>query len=159
MRRRPRRERRRLESGFDLNITSMMDMFTLILIFLLYFFDPNAVDPSAVRLAVSDQLAPSEAPPVVTVGRDAIRVRGQVVLGLEGGEVPASVPRDGRVIGPLVEAVGARPEDAPSRITIACDRATPYRLVADVLSSVQAAGYEDYQLLVETGDESRMTTP
>lgn len=162
------RRPRRIVTGFDVNITSMMDMFTLILIFLLYFFDPDSPDSEAIELATSALLAPAPAELRVTVTKTDIRVGSESVLTLTDGQVPTTVSRDGRVLTPLADRLAALATDpgAPGatgkRVTVACDRDTPYALVADVLISVQAAGYDEYRFLVQTGDPASpasMTTP
>ncbi len=152
-RRRERQARRHFTHGLGVNITSMMDMFTLILIFLLYFFDPDSPDPSVMQLASSTLLSPARPALIVSVGPRELRVNGAVVATVSRGALPDTVPRDGRVILPLVQALQtALPSGTDQPLTVACDRATPYTLVADVLQSLHVAGFTQYHLLVQSSD-------
>jgi len=149
----------------DLNITPMMDMMTIILVFLLktfssssstITFDQNLKVPSS-----TTQLKPKEALSV-TVTKKVILVEGDGIAPIAGGRVDPSVKRDGEngyYITPLVDILEkhARKEKKVAELTgipweaqlmLVADQTTPYRLLTEVLYSCGQAGYANYRLLV-----------
>jgi biopolymer transport protein ExbD len=149
----------------DLNITPMMDMMTIILVFLLksfssttsnITFDANLQVPKS-----SSQLKPKEAI-TVTVTKKVILVEGDGIAPINGGRVDPAVKRDGEngyYITPLVEILEkhVRREKRVAELTsqkfdsvlmVVADQSTPYRLLTEVLYSCGQAGYQNYRLLV-----------
>ena len=149
----------------DLNITPMMDMMTIILVFLLktfssssstITFDQNLKVPSS-----TTQLRTKEAISV-TVTKKVILVEGDGIAPIAGGRVDPSVKRDGEngyYITPLVDILEkhARKEKKVAELTgipweaqlmLVADQTTPYRLLTEVLYSCGQAGYANYRLLV-----------
>jgi biopolymer transport protein ExbD len=149
----------------DLNITPMMDMMTIILVFLLksfsstsstITFDQNLKVPSS-----TTQLKPKEAISV-TVTKKVILVEGDGVAPITGGRVDPAVKRDGEngyFITPLVDLLEkhARREKKVAELTgvpwdaqlmLVADQTIPYRLLTEVLYSCGQAGYANYRLLV-----------
>lgn len=149
----------------DLNITPMMDMMTIILVFLLKSFT------SASQIVPQDQnlsLAPSmtrmqmkQAVPI-TITKRVILVEGDAVASINNGKIDPAAKRDGEngyYITPLVDMLQrvsnkerkvaelqGRPFD--SELMIIADRNTPYRLLTEILYSCGQAGYANYRLLV-----------
>ncbi|HEY8925831.1 MAG TPA: biopolymer transporter ExbD [Polyangia bacterium] len=149
----------------DLNITPMMDMMTIILVFLLktfsassstITFDQNLKIPSS-----TTQLKTKEAISV-TVTKKVILVEGDGIAPIAGGRVDPAVKRDGEngyYITPLVDILEkhARKEKKVAELTgipweaqlmLVADQTTPYRLLTEVLYSCGQAGYANYRLLV-----------
>ena len=149
----------------DLNITPMMDMMTIILVFLLksfsstsstITFDQNLKVPQS-----TTQLKPKEALSV-TVTKKVILVEGDGIAPITGGRVDPAVKRDGEngyYITPLVDILEkhARKEKKVAELTgvpwdaqlmLVADQSIPYRLLTEVLYSCGQAGYANYRLLV-----------
>jgi len=149
----------------DLNITPMMDMMTIILVFLLktfssststITFDANLQVPKS-----TTQLRPKEAV-TVTVTKRVILVEGDGIAPITAGRVDPAVKRDGEngyFITPLVDVLEkhARKEKKVAQLTgipweaqvmLIADQTTPYRLLTEVLYSSGQAGYQNYRLLV-----------
>jgi biopolymer transport protein ExbD len=149
----------------DLNITPMMDMMTIILVFLLktfsgststITFDQNLKVPQS-----TTQLKPKEAV-TVTITKKVILVEGDGVAPITSGRVDPAVKRDGEngyYITPLVDILEkhARKEKKVAELTggtweaqlmLVADQTTPYRLLTEVLYSCGQAGYGNYRLLV-----------
>jgi len=149
----------------DLNITPMMDMMTIILVFLLktfssststITFDQNLKVPQS-----TTQLKPKEAISV-TLTKKVILVEGDGIAPIAGGRVDPAVKRDGEngyYITPLVDILDkhARKEKKVAELTgvpweaqlmLVADQTTPYRLLTEVLYSCGQAGYANYRLLV-----------
>ena len=149
----------------DLNITPMMDMMTIILVFLLKSFSsststinfnqdlqvPKSMTQLKPKLAVS-----------LTITKKVILVEGDAVAPINGGRVDPTVKRDGEngyYITPLVEILEkhAKREKKVAELTgnkfeaqlmIIADQTTPYRLLTEIIYSCGQAGYANYRLLV-----------
>jgi biopolymer transport protein ExbD len=149
----------------DLNITPMMDMMTIILVFLLKSFSsttstitfnqdlqvPKSVTQLKPKLAVT-----------VTITKKVILVEGDAIAPVNAGRVDANVKRDGEngyYITPLVEILEkhAKREKKVAELTgqafeaqlmIIADQTTPYRLLTEIIYSCGQAGYANYRLLV-----------
>lgn len=162
------RLRNELESGGDvshLNITPMMDMMSILLVFLLMQF---ATEQASMQVSDSLQLPKSTSqlkptPEVnVTVTGQAVIIEGQPVVAVHNGAVDPSAKRDGPngyYITPIVdtlqkhrtrlekiEAMGGAPFN--HTILLLVDRAIPYRLVTEVLYSAGQAEFSNYRLVV-----------
>jgi biopolymer transport protein ExbD len=149
----------------DLNITPMMDMMTIILVFLLksfssttatITFDQNLQVPKSFT-----ELKPKLAV-TVTVTKKVILAEGDAIAPVNAGRVDPAVKRDGEngyYITPLVEILEkhAKREKRVAEMTgqkfegqlmLVADQTTPYRLLTEVIYSCGQAGYGNYRLLV-----------
>ena len=78
-------------------LTTMTDMFTLILVFLLHFIDPAmSADPTVQLPSAATTDAAAEGI-TLTITPDAVRLNAKTVFGLSGGQVPSTVERDGKL--------------------------------------------------------------
>jgi biopolymer transport protein ExbD len=149
----------------DLNITPMMDMMTIILVFLLksfssttstITFDSNLQVPKSMT-----ELKPKVAI-TVTVTKRVLLAEGDAVAPVNNGRIDPTVKRDGEngyYITPLVEVLEkhAKREKRVAELTgqkfeaqlmLVADHTTPYRLLTEVIYSCGQAGYANYRLLV-----------
>jgi biopolymer transport protein ExbD len=146
----------------ELNITAMMDMMTIILVFLIKSYAVSNVTVTAsedlkppastTRLTPKDTIA-------ITVTRKAILVGDKVKARLEHGEVD---PRDlsGRTVVPVLEAlnhevekqkkIAARTPQAPftHELSVIGDKRIPYDLLLTVLYTAGQAELENYRFIV-----------
>ena len=147
--RKTRRLQRRVPLRVELQITSMMDMFTIILVFLLTFFDPGQADTSVLVLPTV-AASGAEKPGIrIEIRKDAIAVDGVEVVTLDGnGGLQDSTERIGRVLLAVEQSLEGKANDGG--LVVAIDRSVPYAVVADVLASANAAGFNDYRFVVES---------
>jgi biopolymer transport protein ExbD len=165
-----RRLKRGVPTGEDvsyLNITAMMDMMTIILVFFLKSFST-----SIENIPVGDDLMPpksnSEVKPhqavQVTLTKKAILVESEAVAAVKHGAVDSSVKRDGQSgyqINPLltvlqkhatrlkkIEKMTGGKMKFAGEIVLIADQGTPYRLISEVLYTAGQAEYSKYRLLV-----------
>ena len=153
-----------------LNITAMMDMMTILLVFLIKQF---AVQSASMTMSDNLQLPKSTSaqkaqPSVnVTVTTNAIIVEGDGVAAVRAGAVDPGTKRDGPsgfYITPLVEtlqkhanrlkkieSMGGAPFDHTMLLLV--DRSIPYRLVTEVLYSAGQAEFSNYRLVVLSKSE------
>jgi biopolymer transport protein ExbD len=149
----------------DLNITPMMDMMTIILVFLLksfssttatITFDQNLKVPSSMtRLQTKEAVS-------VTVTKKVILVEGEPVAAVTNGRVDPTTKRDGEngyYITPLVGQLAKHyrkekkvaeltNQQFDSQLMVVADQTTNYRLLTEVLYSCGQAGYSNYRLVV-----------
>lgn len=158
------RRRRRLEVGSELIVTSMVDMFSLLLTFLLNFVDP--ADPSALGVALPGSSAEEAVKPSipVTISATSVRVEEREVLRLEAGGAGPGVPPtardpDGRLLAveaALRAALAEREQqgqltfgaDESHTIVLECDRSVPFSVVGEVLDAARNAGVRRYRFAV-----------
>jgi biopolymer transport protein ExbD len=149
----------------DLNITPMMDMMTIILVFLLksfsssastITFDSNLQPPkSTTQLKMKLALA-------ITITKKVILVEGDAIAPINLGRVDPTVKRDGEngyYITPLVDILEKHAkrqkkvaeltgEKFDAQLMIIADQTTPYRLLTEIFYSCGQAGYANYRLVV-----------
>ena len=148
-----------------LNITPMMDMMTILLVFLLKQFSVQAAAlqmPPEMQLPTSSIEQQRPLAVNVTITQNAILVEGDGVTTVRNGAVDPSVKRDGAngyYITPLVDvltkhanrlkkiaAMGGTAFDGTAMVMV--DKNTPYRLLTEVLYSAGQAEFRNYRLVV-----------
>ncbi len=147
----------------DVNMNSLMDILTIMLVFLLksYATDPINITPSSdLELVRSTSLLQPAATVTVTVSKSAIVVDNKPVLVVKDGKVEASQKRggeDGFFIIPLnrelVNAAESKRRLAsvnPSVTfdgvcTIVMDGDTPYRLLTEIMYTAGQAEFNNFK--------------
>lgn len=147
--RRERRASRRLPTNPYLQITSMTDMFTLILAFLLSFYDPNQVDAPSLVLPSVPVMGETKEGVRLEVRRDGVVLDGVVLLTLDDAGVPVGTERAGRVVLVIRDALQGRSESG-GLLLVSCDKSVAFGVLGDVLASASAAGFNDYRFVVES---------
>ncbi|MCG5055878.1 MAG: biopolymer transporter ExbD [Myxococcales bacterium] len=149
----------------ELNITPMMDMMTIILVFLLKSFSASATNikfdsnlqlpPSTTQLAAREAVG-------VTITKNVVLVEGDAVAPVNQGRIDPTLKRDGEngyFITPLVDILERynrkerkvaelTGQDFDSQLMVIADADTPYRLLTEILYSCGQAGYQNYRLVV-----------
>lgn len=152
---RPRKRARRIDADASVSVTSMMDMFTILLIYLLYFYDPNANTPN-LELPSSSQKAESMDGDSLVVALDGVYLGSDILLSMTNGEIPKNVDT-APVLEALQDAIQSRNQangvsntgQEPALIlTIRCDRRIPYQSLGPILQVAGQAGYESYRFVV-----------
>lgn len=166
--RRARRKAREAQGEIkELNIVAMMDMMTIILVFLLKSYQASAIDVNlSEQLALPQstaQLHPQENI-TVTVSTQEVTVNARRVVEVRGGAIPASAKEGGRADAFYVAAVGdaLRKEvekqkaiarfnkDAPftGRLNVIADKRVPYRTLMEILYTAGQAELGEYKFMV-----------
>jgi len=152
------------DEGFkDININSLMDILTIMLVFLLksYATDPiNIVPGPDLDIPKSSSILKPAATVMVTVSKSAIVVDNQPVLVIKDGKVDAAQKRggeDGYFIIPLnkvlVDAAEKKRRLASVNptvefkgiCTLVMDKNTPYRLLAEVMYTAGQAEFSKFK--------------
>ncbi len=169
---------RRTKPDAGLNITSMMDMMTIILVFLLksYSTQDISVAPSEdLQLPVSTTQAPPEVAVNLVVTKSRIVVDGVHVLTLtkeedksNPGQERLAVPKDekrGQAILPLLEVLEVKADSAKNdgerlagtgseefafkgRLLIQCDKKLPFSVLREVMYTAGQAQFSEFKFVV-----------
>jgi biopolymer transport protein ExbD len=170
-----RRARRRARDAQgeirELNIVAMMDMMTIILVFLLKSYQASAINVNmGADLSIpqsTTQLHPQENI-TVTISTREVAVNDRRVVEIRGGLIPADAKEGRRAeafyVGAIHEALKKEVEkqkyiarynkDAPfaGRLNVVVDRKIPYRTLMDVLYTAGQAELGEYKFTVLRND-------
>lgn len=162
---RKKRERRPMpgENIGHLNLTPMMDIMTMLLVFLVVSF---ATEPTNINVSLdmkppeSSSKTPMDAATKVTISKKEIIVEDRVIATVPGLDTKTQV-----TIAPLreallervdhlkaIEARGGKPFDG--RLLVVADASTPYSLVTGVLATAGEAQFAEYKLVLMQKPES-----
>ena len=164
--RRLRRKEREAEGEIeDLNITPMLDMMTIILVFLL-----KTYNTSTLAVAISDHLLPPSSTTkiepaettTITITKTEINVGDKLAVTLENWEIPASAanPRAPLVITPVLDLLKKdvdrqkyigkwnKAEKFEGLLSVIGDKGVPYKLLFSVLATAGQAELGNYKFVV-----------
>jgi biopolymer transport protein ExbD len=174
-RQRQQRRRRRgaaaLGQVTELNIVAMMDMMTILLVFLLKSYQASSTSVNMsdeLKLPVSTTQVQPQDNINVTVSMNGVTVNDRLAVKAENGVLPAAVKQDGRADAFYVSAVYdalKREVDkqkyvaqynprAPfmGRVNVIADRRVPYRTLMEVLYTAGQAELGEYKFMVLKND-------
>ena len=152
--------KRRGETGFKLNITSMMDMFTIILVFLIknYSTDGAMLTPAEdLTLPTSTAEKAAREALSVKIAQNSISVEGRVVI---GAALYAAISDQSEfLIDDLYEVLREYAQRATElavlsgqefsgQITVQGDSRVPYGILTRIMYTCGQAGYPDINLIV-----------
>ena len=144
----------RNRSLVDLNLVSLIDIFTILIFFLLANASEVEVLPStkAVRLPESTAEKTPKVTVVVVVSNEDILVQGRKVI-----SVSEAMNANGDLIGPLKaeldyhagrQVVRKESETRNKAVTIMGDKEIPYRLLRKIMVTCARANYSDLSFAV-----------
>jgi biopolymer transport protein ExbD len=155
----------------ELNIVAMMDMMTIILVFLLKSYQASAINVNmSADLAIpqsTTQLHPQENI-TVTISASELAVNERRVLELRDGVIPAGAKEGGKAdafyVGALHDALEKEVEkqkyiarynkDAPfsGRVNVVADKKISYRTLMEILYTAGQAELGEYKFMVLKAD-------
>jgi biopolymer transport protein ExbD len=156
---------KRLPSTFKIQITSMVDMFVILLVFLLKSYSTSAVNitPSKnLTLPKSASITDPQDVLKLVVSRDGVYVDDKNIILLENGQIAAKDldPNDAQFIPELfkeldekaknVKEISKRNElvEFDGRVLVQADKDMPYSLLQKVMYTSMLAGYANVKLAV-----------
>ncbi len=160
--RKKRKEREAAGEIKELNITAMMDMMTILLVFLLKSFASSSAAVTAsedVRPPVSTTRATPKDTVAVTITPRNIMVGDREVMRLQNGQIPAD-KLQGRLVLPLdaqlkkevekLKYIAERNPSAPfsRELSVIADRKVPYDMLLTVLYTAGQNELENYRFVV-----------
>ena len=146
---------KRHKAGGALNLVSLMDIFTILVFFLLVNSSDVEVLPNAKDIQLPESIAEEKAKEtvVILIGEENIIVQGTPivrvadVLALRGNDIPelrqALLSQNDRVL-----RKEAQDDIAGREVTIMGDRDIPYRLLKKVMATCTASEYGQISLAV-----------
>jgi biopolymer transport protein ExbD len=166
-RRARRRARERAGEIRELNIVAMMDMMTILLVFLLKSYSASSINVSmGADLALpqsTSQLHPQDNITITISTRD-VAVNDRQVLAIDGGRIPARLKEGGSAdafyVGAVYDAlkrevdkqkyVARYNRDAPftGRVNVVADKRVPYRTLMEILYTAGQAELGEYKFMV-----------
>jgi len=163
---RKKRKRRPMEDPGSLSINSLMDIMTILLVFLLksYSADPVELKQAPdLKPPFSTALLKPEASSTLTVTLNSIMVDDKAVLRLEQGVVDEADLSGGYKIDPLFQALQEAVDhqkrvasfnssvEFTGVITIISDRHVPFSLLSQVMYTAGQATFNKFKFLVVKG--------
>lgn len=165
---RPRREKKEIESEAGVTITSLMDAMFIILVFLLmnYSIDPLTVDSSEdLKLPPSTTDINPTPSATVTVMATGIVVNDKMVVSIKEGQVDKmdkAGEENSLQIQPLFDALHAEAQNQKKvsqlrggkfdgLLTIVAHQETPYRLITEVLYTAGQAEFQKFKFATIKG--------
>jgi biopolymer transport protein ExbD len=166
--RRARRKEREAQGGIrELNIVAMVDVMTIVLVFLLKSYQASAVNvnmgPDLAIPRSTAQLHPQENI-TVTVSLREVTVNDRKVAEIHDGRIPAAAKEGGRedafLVAPVHDALKREVDRQKAvarwnpgspftgRINLVADRKIPYRTLMEVLYTAGQAELGQYKLMV-----------
>lgn len=156
---------KRLPSTFKIQITSMVDMFVILLVFLLksYSTSPVNITPSdKLTLPASTSVKAPEDVLKLIVSKEGIFVEDEKVVELEAGvlDVKDVEANDTQFIRALYAALDEQAKKSQSiaavneemefdgKVIMQADRSLPYDLLRKVMYTSMMAGYSDLKIAV-----------
>ncbi len=156
------RHHKRFGNG-GLNLVSLMDIFTILVFFLLVNSSTVQQLPNskAVKLPESTAQQLPEETIIVIVNNDQILVQGRVVA-----KVSDVLNSDGNIIRPLLEEMklqaanswNPKAEEEGLDVTLMGDKKIPYRLLRKILSTLSQANYTNISMAVMKKSNNSATT-
>ena len=153
--RRMRRMERNRKKVTGLNLTSLMDVFTILVFFLLANSSSSEVLATPKQIKLPDSIVetkPRETV-VILVGPESVLVQGDPVIGTgdllnsKSEDIPAIADRleqlEKNIIGISTKAAVASKE-----VTILADKAIPFKVLKKVMSTCTGSGYGRISLAV-----------
>lgn len=155
---------RKQNSTFTLNITSMTDMFTIMLVFLLQTYstaDVQIVPDSAVRLPTSASMTnPTEAIKL-SISEQGLKMEETKLADLKNADfLPQDLEStDTNFIKPLFEQLDKIAKESPDkvhvkegRILLQADKELPYATLRKVMYTASMAGFPQLKLITLVGE-------
>jgi biopolymer transport protein ExbD len=156
---------RRTPSSFKIQITSMVDMFVILLVFLLKSYSTSPVNITAKEgMRLPESSANQDPVDVVKliVAEDGVFVEEKKIMDLDHGRVPAASvdSNDPSFLRTLYEALDERARLAKSiskvndsfefdgKVLMQADRNLPYDVLQKIMYTSMMAGYADVKLAV-----------
>jgi biopolymer transport protein ExbD len=170
--RRKKKDRRGDDGGLSLNINSLMDIMTIMLVFLLknYGDDPLKVQGPDLKVPSSfAELRPEDAM-TITISQKAILVDDKKAVDVTNGAVDKSQKKGGETsfeIVPLFEQLQSAvkkkkqekallKQEYKPMATVIVDQAAPYRLLQEVMYTAGQAELSQFKLAVIKTDRYRL---
>ena len=144
-----------LNEDMALQITSMADVFMILLVFLLKTYSTGVssiVPPQGMKLPVAPQAERFAEALKVEISENWVRLDGNAVLTMENYKFKAQDMETSGSVKPLREGFSKQMEgrspDGQNQLVVLADQRTPYAVLKTVLNTAALTGWKEYKLVV-----------
>lgn len=142
-----------------LMLTSMMDMFTIILIFLLFSFSENPEDlklDKDLELPTSTAEGEYQETIKIVLSQKELRLNDEVMAAVQGRQI-AGLTNDNLESSPLFQGLktfriesekSENSQEPPTHVLLLCDRSHSFQTINRVIKTAGLAGYPNFQFAV-----------
>lgn len=144
-------------STFALNINSMTDMFTIMLVFLLQTYSTNSYDvvpKMGLNMPLSFSEKTPEEAPMISLSKEALYLNDKTLAPLNNFTIAADLLDQGEIIKPLLSELQALKlvKKEKEEIILQVDKDCPYPKMKQVLSTASLAGFIKVRLATIAGN-------
>lgn len=142
-----------------LMLTSMMDMFTIILIFLLFSFSENPEDlklDKDLELPTSTAKGEYQETVKIVLSQNELRLNDEIMAAVEGRQI-AGLTNDNLENSPLFQGLktfrieseeSEEDQEPPQHVLFLCDKSHSFQTINRVIKTAGLAGYPNFQFAV-----------
>lgn len=153
--RRIRRMERNRKKGVGLNLTSLMDVFTILVFFLLANTSSSEVltTPKQIKLPASVVQTKPQETVVILVSPDQVLVQGKAVISTHDvlasgdGAIPAITEQLNRIQRNVI-GINTKTVAESKHITLLADKTIPFKVLKRIMSTCTHSGYGKISLAV-----------
>ena len=154
--RRIKRMSRSKKKVTGLNLTSLMDVFTILVFFLLFHSSSGSEvleAPKQIKLPVSIVETKPRETVVIMVSPEVVLVQGEAVMSTldlldAGNETVAEITERLKQLERNIIGISTKTAAASKEVTILADRSIPFRALKKIMSTCTGSGYERISLAV-----------
>jgi biopolymer transport protein ExbD len=151
-----KRSKKSSSTEMSLNITSMADIFTILLVFLLKSYSVGALEiqPSrGLQVPVALHSDTAESRLTLEIAEGAVQLDGESLVTLKNFELPSG---QNSMMNPLAEALATRraalTENSQGKLLLIADSRAPYSTLEEVMRTAASQGFGDLKLAVVKAD-------
>jgi len=151
-----KRSKKSSSTEMSLNITSMADIFTILLVFLLKSYSVGALEiqPSrGLQVPVALHTDTAESRLTLEIAEGAVQLDGESLVTLKNFELPSG---QNTTLNPLAEALANRraalTDNSQGKLLLIADSRAPYSTLEEVMRTAASEGFGDLKLAVVKAD-------
>ncbi len=154
------RHHRRHGKATPLNLVSLMDIFTILVFFLLVSSSQISPLPAHRGIELPPSTAstePSQKPLVIMIDKDRLQLQGETIMTL----TPAVIDTGSAItkLRQALLALASHDNHYAGQLTVMADAQTPYRLLQRILQSCQEANFPHISLAIRHQAAPRQKQP
>ena len=144
------------EYEVNINLTALLDVLTNLLFFLMVGMAAQQMsieEQGNVHLPGSNAETPPKQDAPVTIGQDELRIEGEVIAKIRGGQIQVTLDNEGRIPPLYRKLVTLKGKRLPSVkdadvLFVLCDKDAPYSTLRQVLMTAAEAGFIKFRMAV-----------
>lgn len=149
------------KTGVMVNVTSLTDMFTVILVFLLQTYNTSEVQieaPADIRMPTSQSEGVLTQGLEVTLSKDSLTIGKEILAQLKGADFAANDkdPKDPNFLPALFKSLEKTAKETTvkavkdGQILLIADRELPYAVIKKVMYTASMAGFPQVKLITSS---------